>query len=274
MRASLRSEPVQQVNLFAFLDIVFTATGVLMVIGVFFSLSPRLEKLTREPEQSVDTLARQQELQAAIKTWRQNEALEKQIRRFATLKPSPETLAIARDNPVLSFNTEALLLDEAALAANNRPLSQQIAELEAATLRRLAAASKAEKVWLQREQMLLERERRNRRLIVRVDQAPSVKEVVLLVVTDKWIDVERMDRPDLRLRTVAPWAELTRANLLSRFDPARQRFLVFFKPSGAAYFENLRTTLKQAGYEVGYEPVPEGFSVNLHDQESPIQMLR
>src|SRR4051794_24645684 len=88
MRTSLRSEPVQQVNLFAFLDIVFTATGVLMVIGVFFSLSPSLEKITREPALSADTVALQMELRATIATWRQNEALEKRVRQLGANKPS------------------------------------------------------------------------------------------------------------------------------------------------------------------------------------------
>lgn len=274
MRTSLRSEPVQQVNLFAFLDIVFTATGVLMVIGVFFSLSPRLEKLTRETELPADTIARQEELHAAVATWRKNEALAKQVRGFAVTKPSPAALAAVANSGGSSFNPDALLLDEAALAANNRPLSQQITDLETATLRRLAAASNAEKTWLQREQMLLEKQRRNRRLLVRVDQSASVKEIVLLVVSGNGIDIERMDRPDLRLRMTAPWTEPARDSLLSRFEPARQRFLVFFKPSGAAYFETIRTSLKRAGYEVGYEPVPEEFSVNLHEKDAPIERLR
>jgi len=273
MRASLRSEPVQPINLFSFLDIVFTATGVLMVIGVFFSLSPHIKNLTHEPAFSAETVARQAELRAAVTAWRTNQALEKRLRRFATTRRTTATATVL-GGLTRKVEAEALLLDAVALAKENRPLKERIASLETAISRRLSTVAGAEKEWLQREQALIAAESQRRRLLVKVDASPSLKEVVLMVVTRDWIEVEWMQRPELRLRMAAPWTEAARGKLLARFNPAQQRFVLFFKPSGAIYFDSLRGALKRDGYEIGHEPVPEDYTVNLHEGVSFIEVIR
>jgi hypothetical protein len=54
-------------------------------------------------------------------------------------------------------------------------------------------------------------------------------------------------------------SNLPRAALssLSRFKPRDHYVVLYFKPSGALYFEKLRDAIKRAGYEVGYDAVAE-----------------
>jgi hypothetical protein len=133
-----------------------------------------------------------------------------------------------------------------------------------------AAASQAAMVSLeqavkQRESALLgERDRKNvLRLIP--ERTQTSKEPVLVLVTGAGLALQRFDAGEVvRVQRTRQFRDA-----LEQFSSPDQYLVLYFKPSGAGRFDDLTEAAREAGFEIGYDAIPEEFEIEFRSTPVP-----
>lgn len=93
----------------------------------------------------------------------------------------------------------------------------------------------------------------------------TTKEPIIVDVSGNHIRVMRFDRPEpVEMATVDGFERYLKA-----CKKDEQYFVLYFRPSGATFFEQLRRTVKNAGFEVGYDATEENFDLSLGKADKP-----
>ncbi len=85
------------------------------------------------------------------------------------------------------------------------------------------------------------------------EQSDTTKEPIIVDLSQTRAVVMRFDSP--KPITAANPPQFHR--IMEQFEPTKQYFVLFVRPSGAGRFEQIRKTMVNAGFEVGYDAVEE-----------------
>ena len=269
------------VSFFAFQDIITCVTGILVIITVFLSLSVKEGSAIFQPVQpspSPELKARLEELLTAIASRRQNAEAAADMSTAA-----PQSLAIE----VAMLEQEAKELREFIEA--NTTKDKPASELEAAISRNIALAGsdsrrlmdgirqfqtksdemsallEAKKREVSERQAAMETLQQQNRLALIRDRSRTGKEPVIVVVDGGGLTLHRFDNgPPESLDGVAGF----RARL-SGFAAATHYFVFYNKPSGTPVIASCLDAARSAGFDVGYDAVPEDLILELEPAKTP-----
>jgi hypothetical protein len=109
------------------------------------------------------------------------------------------------------------------------------------------------------EAKVMEARARSRKLQLIRELSDTTKEPVIVDVSDERLKVMRFDKPG-----VIEVQQLTDFQTQIRmFKKQDQYFVLYFRPSGAPRFEELRRVVKDSGFEIGYEAIEENAVLSL-----------
>jgi len=91
------------------------------------------------------------------------------------------------------------------------------------------------------------------------EQSDTTKEPIIVDLSRTRAVVMRFDSP--KPITAANLPEFYR--IIERFEPTKQYFVLFVRPSGAGRFEQIRQAIVNSGFEVGYDAVEEDTEILL-----------
>jgi len=264
------------VSFFAFQDIIMSVIGILLVITLMLALH-----LDPAGALSTDEAPLRPELETKLQeTLDALSALREQIAQLQAASSTNDPSVLAAENALLKGQIAALearrqqLRTAAKTMAGDRAADAARAEVEnvraeltrqtaaLAALREQAASSQASMVKLEQEvkqreaALLAERDRKNvLRLIP--ERSKTSKEPVLVIVTGAGLSLQRFDAGEVV--TARRTGEFR--DTLKQFAKLDQYLVFYFKPSGAGRFEELLEAAKDAGFEIGYDAIPEEFEV-------------
>jgi hypothetical protein len=269
--SSLRSSSREPVSLFAFQDIIFSVTAIMLFAAIWFAISTRVtqfsiaedldpaeEELLALSQQLADLEAREIIVQGWISAGRPT---------AAATPPGSATSA-----PAVTASP-ASLLGAAESPATVSALRSLIASEEAEVSRHLLAMQQAESHWAATRRTILELERQSDTFLLAEKADDSLLQPVMILVSTDWIDLEYARRPDLRRRVPGPVDRATILRTLKEFDPARHLLWFGIRPSGAALFDIVRNESRAAGFTLTYEPISETQTVNFHSRERALALL-
>lgn len=269
--SSLRSSSREPVSLFAFQDIIFSVTAIMLFAAIWFAISARVTKFSvaedRDPAEK--------ELRALSHQLADLDARETILRAWidAGRPPADPATPGAPTSPPATNASPAALLGAAESPATVAALRPLIAAEESEVARHLLAMQQAEAHWAATRRRILEMERQSDTFLLAEKTDDSLLEPVMLLVSTDWIDLEHARRPDLRRRLPGPVDRATILRALKEFHPARHLLWFGIRPSGAALFDTVRTESRAAGFTVTYEPISETQTVNFHSRERALALL-
>lgn len=135
-------------------------------------------------------------------------------------------------------------LSESAIKAGDRmrELEYKVKDLEATVI---AARIKSQNLLLIRE------------------LSDTTKEPIIVDVGEKILRVMRFDQA--QVIEVASLQDFRRT--MNKFRKQDQYFVLYFRPDGASRFEELKEAVKNSGFEVGYDAIPEGVKLALGKED-------
>jgi hypothetical protein len=281
MRGRFQRGGQAAISFFAFQDIITSVIGILIVITLLLALHlDEAVPLSTDAPVNPGLEEKLRGLLDALAAMRADLA--------AAPEPAADPQAMAAGNAILRQKIEAAKEKAregratAARMAGDRSGDAARADIakaradagrlqaEMETLRRQAAESQAAMTALevkvkQREAALLaERDRKNvLRLIP--EKSQTSKEPVLALVTGRGISLQRFDAGEtVQVRGVAEFRDA-----LAQFSKLDQYLVLYFKPSGAEDFTKLTEAVRAAGFELGYDAIPEDFEVEFRSKPAP-----
>ncbi len=129
----------------------------------------------------------------------------------------------------------------------------RLAELDSDSAGDAGDLMKLEKRVRETESVVARSRLEERKLRLIPEPSETTKEPVILVLSGKDFTIMEFDRPDTKV--LAGIAELERA--LASFRQVDQYFVLFVRPSGTSNFEEVRSLVRDAGFEVGYDAMEE-----------------
>lgn len=273
------------ISLFAFQDIITTVTGVLILILLLNALELS-DSAKQVSNPSGESGALRQELAELLD-------------RLATLRGEIQSSTAAKsetpqafadvDNRRLLAELDALRKKRAAreaflgevklsssgdfVAKHLREMSADSAEMkrqntqEQAAVAALSDAAKAsEQRVLALESKLLAEQ--NDHTLSLVPESPDTsREPVLAVVSGETIQISRIGREsEASVDTGKLPGSLRQA--LTRYSPASNYVVFYFKPSGIAHFTDVTETARDIGFDIGYDAVGEPVELHLKGPEN------
>lgn len=253
LRTSLRAGGTAPISLFAFQDIIFSATGVFLLIAILMTLFGKIdmistealtesehlrEQLSRITERQLITERKLRVLSNTTEANRANTDFETQ----AISDVLPENIwlygvsELLQHNRLLRKTTDMQYQDLAARITEMNRKEHRLELLQAGAYQSIEAQGSA---------------------IVRKGPAYDFREPVFITLDAKGLTITYPGRKDLN-QTFDAMKKLTEY-ISGTFTPKTQTFLIHVKPSGIEYFEPLKTALRGLDYSLGYEPVLEEF---------------
>ena len=278
MRGRFNRSGRSGVSFFAFQDVITAVTGILVIITVFLSLNIREGSALPSPsneEEFPELKARLEELLQTITSRRllaeaaseESTAAPKSIENeIAMLEKEAAELAAfmaartpSPDNKPQSGLEEAIAQDVALDLLDARLLNAKSQQLRANEAKSFAARSKAEAEVKRREaELLAEIQQKNRLQLIR-DRTRGSKEPVIAVIDDSGARLQRFDTASVeRCQGLSEFR-----SLVSKLSSLEIYFVFYTKPSGATVINDYLKAARTAGFEVGYDAVPEDFVLEL-----------
>ena len=278
MRSRFSKSGANGISFFAFQDIITGTTGVLIVITIFLALNldevitlstdadpaaytqeklnealeevvtlkEQLDRLQVEPVEDEATLRRMVEnLKASVSDL----AVEQEA---ATGAPAAEETPLAREIRVERQNMMATLL-----RLKEEEEAAQTAAAEAT--RRLAGLETSVK---DAESLLQQARDKDNTLRLIPQRSDTSKEPLLVIMQSGRLELRRFDQPTSD--TVNSTSALL--GLLDKFSPAGHYVVVYCKPSSASSFEETTDAVRSAGFEIGYDLMPEAIDLKFSSQ--------
>ena len=285
------------VSFFAFLDVIFSVTGVVIIIALLLAL--QIDKI-RPPTPRADAVAGHS---GTISS-------DFELGDFSASRLRALEAKIAEDREALeaSRSSQLSLLDEAEIKAETNLLELRVADLlrqrnrlmatgapdlpqgdtspeavevarlmfeierNAQSLRELVLSNeKIVKEMRSREEMVRELESKalaamsqSRVLRLIPERTDTTKEPIVVEVGEEQVVARRFSGE----RSLAFLNVEGFSRYCTGFRPAEHYFVLFFRPSGAKYFEDLCDSVRGAGFDLGYDALGEE-TVLLLGKEEP-----
>lgn len=269
MRSRFNKSGGSAVSFFAFQDVITGTTGFLIIITIFLTLN--LDEVIgvssdADPDAALaitlkDTLAEIVKLKqrATMAVLSPNETEETVTRMIEELKrsidrldpsahPDPAKVA-AGESPLereIRIERQKLL---AALDALKKLLPETTKEAASAESKLAALESEVKKIQSQLQQSY------DQQNVLRLipEKSTTNKDPVLVVVDKDGFRIQLFDGS--KSKTAASMKELLQT--LTTFPSAQYYIVLYFKPSGALHFDDITRRTREAGYEIGYDLIPE-----------------
>ncbi|WP_395739195.1 hypothetical protein [Prosthecobacter sp.] len=268
MRGRFNKSDGSVVSFFAFQDVITGTTGFLVIITIFLALN--LDEVlstssTPDPHAELASALRktleeiaQAKRAAPLTELPSNETPETLTRMIAELKLSIERL-ISASNPKATERTEDSRLD-IEVRIEKQKLLTTVESLKKLLPDHTKEAADAESKLASLESELKEVESRlaqsyDQKNILRLipQKSSTNKDPVLVVVEKSAYRILLFDGS--KARQISSQDELMQA--LTAFPPATHYAVIYFKPSGSIQFEDMNKRIRGAGYEIGYDLIPE-----------------
>jgi len=267
------------ISFFAFQDIITSVIGILLVVTLLLALHLD-DPASRSTDETPASAALAAALEAALRELAavQTEIAQLQAMNAAADPADPaalaaesallreQTAALEEKNRKLRLTSAAMAGDrsgaavQADLAKSRATLEQQRAAVR--ILRDQADASREAMAKLEMEAkereaaLVAELDRKNvLRLIP--ERSTTSKEPVLVLVDGRGVRLQRFDAGETA--TVRDLGAFRDA--LKQFSKLDQYLVYYFKPSASGRFEELTEAGKDAGFEIGYDAIPEEFEL-------------
>ncbi|HWB01624.1 MAG TPA: hypothetical protein VG796_01285 [Verrucomicrobiales bacterium] len=266
------------VSFFAFQDIITSVTAILLIITVFLSLN--IKDAPTAPESSSESESKELK-----------EQLAQLLRDVADRRQKAESSSDRADAAPRSLEIEIALLEKEAsdlmkfVAENSAaPKVNPRSALEEATARDIAAErldllliqkrierltkeeaaisaerAEAEASVRRIESELLNQEKKKNRLVLIHETSRTTKEPIIAVISGKGGSFHRFDTA--AGEQISGPADFRR--LLKKHSALDHYFVFYNKPSGAGLIDEYVDAARNAGFEVGYDAVPEDFELEL-----------
>lgn len=269
MRGRFNKSNGSVVSFFAFQDVITGTTGFLIIITIFLALN--LDEVIgvssdADPHAALavtlkDTLAEIVKLKqlAVTAVLSPNETEETLTRMIDELKRS-----IARLDPSTNPDPTKILADESPLEREIRIEKQKLlAAIEA--LKKLLPDSTKKAAAAESKLAALESE--IKKIQSRLQQTFDQQNVLRLIpeksTTNKDPVLVVVDKAGFRIQLFDGSKSLSASSLadlmqtLTTFPPVKHYIVLYFKPSGALQFDEVTRRTRGAGYEIGYDLIPE-----------------
>jgi hypothetical protein len=273
MRGRFNKSDASVVSFFAFQDVITGTTGFLVIITIFLALN--LDEVistssTPDPNAALAATLRQtiEELAQAKRAGPMtelpsNETAETLTRMIAELKLSIERLAPVTDSKTPKPPAGETQLD-IEVRIEKQKLLTTIESLKKLLPDNTKAAAEAESRLVALESELKEAESRlaktyDQKNILRLipQKSSTNKDPVLVVVEKSGYRILLFD--GTQSRQTSTQEELMQA--LSAFSPGTYYAVIYFKPSGSLQFDEVNKRVRGAGYEIGYDLIPENIQL-------------
>ncbi len=269
MRGRFNKSDASVVSFFAFQDVITGTTGFLVIITIFLALNlDEVISTTSTPDPNASLAVTLHETLEEIAQARRtgpmtelpsNETAETLTRMIAELKLSIERLAPATDSK--SPNTPSgesqldieVRIEKQKLLTTIESLKKQLPDTtkEAAEAESKLAALESEVKEV--ESRLLKSYDQKNILRLIPQKSSTNKDPVLVVVEKSGYRLYLFDGS--KARQAASQDELMQA--LNAFPPSTHYAVLYFKPSGSQQFDDMNKRVRSAGYEIGYDLLPE-----------------
>jgi uncharacterized protein YfcZ (UPF0381/DUF406 family) len=276
IRGSLGGVPKS--NFFSFQDIIMSVTGILIVIALMLALQidrvgessdPNRISSDSDPGEPSDadleslemTLMNLKErlevLHSAARKTESEAELRMEIARIEerilgqTPHPAPENKFQHEPHEIEAIKTKANEIIR---------LRDEIKQCEEAIAQSSASAGQASQMMLELEQKVKDMEAmvasvriKSKKLRLIRELSDTTKEPVIVDVRKKVLMIMRFDQP----QAVAISSLNEFYAQIRKFRKQDQYVVLYFRPSGASRFEELRQAVKNSGFEVGYDAIEE-----------------
>lgn len=262
-------------SFFAFQDIITGTAGFIIVIAVFLALNlEQVVPMSSEAESSRFESAQLTEIISQIAV------LKAQVATVQAL-PNEDAPTLTRIIENLKKSIADLSGEKSAKASNNPTtdpvfdretyveLQKQITiigELKKALAEATALAGEQSPSLIALENAVKEAESklqqsRDRQNVLRLipEKNDTTKEPILVLVQNQRFQVMRFDTAETQTFT----AIAALRTYLKDFAPSGHYVVFYFKPTGAHYFDILTDQVRSAGYEIGYDLVPENIELEM-----------
>jgi len=264
------------ISFFAFQDIITAVIGILLVVTLLLALHLD-DPASRSTDETPASAALAAALEAAL---RELAAVQTEIAQLQAMNAAADPAALAAESALLREQTAALeeknrklRLTSAAMAGDRSGAAVQ-ADLakSRATLEQQRAAVRIlrDQADASREAMAkleMEAKEREAALVAELDRknvlrliperSTTSKEPVLVLVDGRGVRLQRIDAGE-----TAPVRDLGAfRDALKQFSKLDQYLVYYFKPSASGRFEELTEAGKDAGFEIGYDAIPEEFEL-------------
>jgi hypothetical protein len=269
MRGRFQKSHGSAVSFFAFQDVITGTTGFLVIITIFLALN--LDEVISvsshaDPHSALavtlkDTLAEIAKLKqkGVMAELSPNETEETVRRMIEELKRS-----IDRLNPSMQPDATQKTTDESPLEREVRIEKQKLLTIIESLKKLLpettdkAAKAESEVAALESEvkkiQSLLQMSYDQQNVLRLIPEKSTTKKDPVLVVVDKTgFRIQLFDGS--KSQSAASLADLMQT--LTAFPSAQHYIVLYFKPSGALQFDEVTRRTRGAGYEIGYDLIPE-----------------
>lgn len=278
MKSRFNKSHGSSVSFFAFQDIITATTGFLLLITVFLALNiTEVVSLSTEPTAGGLMTEKLQKVMAEIvdlkgmvagnapKIQEDEATLKRMIeelkRSITRLSPTNNLAPLPAEESMMDREVR---IEQQKLLTKLEALQKELAEAtdgatEAGT--KIAAMERELRDLQSRLQQAYDRQN-TLRLIP--ERSGTSKEPVLVIIQGKAFRIQAFDGS--APVEAGSLAELTK--VLGRFPAAGHFVVLYFKPSGAQMFNDATAHVRSLGYEIGYDLLPEGITLELGGPEA------
>lgn len=222
-----------------------------------------LEKNLADLKQRLETL------QAAVRKTESEAEIKAQIARIEERILSLTTHAKGSDEDLTSDSNIEEVKAKAAeiirLREEIRRCEEEITHLSKSAADAAHRMQELEKQVREAEAAVAAARAKNRSLRLIRELSDTTKEPIIVDASGRILKIMRFDHPGTI--TASSLAEFEK--IIRRFRKHDQYFVIYFRPDGAIRFEELRNTVKSAGFEVGYDAIPQDALLSLGKKEEP-----
>jgi hypothetical protein len=247
IRSQLRLDGAAPISLFSFQDIIFTATGIFLLVSILLTLFGELEKFAAED--FLETAALREELNDLAG------ALIETNAKLSILKSVGESGPLDTSESQPDAGSDVWIYDLDALSDNNRSLRTQTHQLYQDLGPAILEMNRKEyRLEMLQSGMNMELIQTGQ-TILRKGQAHDFREMIFVELAEGKISIVFQGRPDLtqHFASLADFLDY----IQSEFIPASQTFLVYLKPSGIPLLRGVQEGLRKLGFRFGYQPMAE-----------------
>ncbi len=253
MRRSLRDANTA-FSLFAFQDIIFSVTAVLLFATIWFALSTKVQRFTSEQDRAAP------------------QELAQQIERIAKLEMKAELPAAVPDDTVesawVTWREQNRTVES--VSVDTRRTTGEMEQRAAQAVRELQSEAARGQVV---NEAIVAAQAAAREALVRAPAREAQRELVLIVVSAQEVTVENA-RGELTRWQPGPGATADLwQDLLARSDPEREYLAVLLRPSAASLYAALARQLEGRGFAFSLEPVDETQLVQRYSVERARALL-